>query len=137
MRRTELLQELRKMRFEEAYGGWESGRLTQAEAAHLLGICERTFRRYLARYEASGLEGLIDRRLEQASHTKRGRMNSGVLREAKLNSPILPGSIYSSAKCEKSFPPQTGQGRSDGVAMILFVIHQKYRRACRLHTARG
>lgn len=33
-------------------------------------ICERTFRRYLARYEASGLEGLIDRRLEQVSHKK-------------------------------------------------------------------
>jgi len=58
------------MRFEEAYGGWESGRLTQAEAASLLGVCERTFRRYLARYEADGLEGLIDRRLEQVSHKR-------------------------------------------------------------------
>jgi len=70
MKRTELLQEIRKMRFEEAYEGWESRRLTQAEAASLLGVCERTFRRYLARYEASGLEGLIDRRLEQVSHKK-------------------------------------------------------------------
>jgi transposase len=41
--------------------------LTQAEAAQLLGMCERSFRRYLARYEAEGLEGLIDRRLEQVS----------------------------------------------------------------------
>ena len=32
MRRTELLQEIRKMRFEEAYEGWNAGRLTQAEA---------------------------------------------------------------------------------------------------------
>jgi len=55
MRRTELLQEIRKMRFEEAYDGWDSGRLTQSEAASLLGVCERTFRRYLSRYEASGL----------------------------------------------------------------------------------
>jgi transposase len=55
------------MRFEEAYGGWNEGRLTQAEAAQLLGMCERSFRRYLARYEAEGLEGLIDRRLEQVS----------------------------------------------------------------------
>ena len=70
MRRTELLQEVRKMRFEEAYDGWDSGRLTQSEAASLLGICERTFRRYLSRYEESGLEGLIDRRLEQVSHKK-------------------------------------------------------------------
>ena len=37
MKRTELLQEIRKMRFEEAHEGWESGRLTQAEAARLLG----------------------------------------------------------------------------------------------------
>jgi hypothetical protein len=45
MRRTQLLQEVRKMRFEEAYEGWQSGRLTQEEAARLLGVCERTFRR--------------------------------------------------------------------------------------------
>jgi len=29
MRRTEWLQETRKMRFEEAHGGWQAGRLTQ------------------------------------------------------------------------------------------------------------
>ena len=56
------------MRFEEAYEGWDAGRLTQAEAARILGVCERSFRRYLGRYEAEGLEGLIDRRLEQASN---------------------------------------------------------------------
>ncbi|MDR3300221.1 MAG: helix-turn-helix domain-containing protein, partial [Candidatus Accumulibacter sp.] len=55
------------MRFEEAYGGCEAGRLTQAEASRLLGVCERTFRRCIDRYEESGLDGLIDRRLEQAS----------------------------------------------------------------------
>lgn len=37
MRATELLQEIRKMRFEEAYGGWRKRRLTQEEAARLLG----------------------------------------------------------------------------------------------------
>jgi len=37
MRRTELLQEILKMRFEEAYGGWTSKRLSQSEAAVLLG----------------------------------------------------------------------------------------------------
>lgn len=36
MRRTELLQEIRKMRFEEAWLGWDSGRLTQAQAANCL-----------------------------------------------------------------------------------------------------
>jgi hypothetical protein len=37
MRRTELLQGSRKMRFEEVYEGWNEGRLTQAEAAQVLG----------------------------------------------------------------------------------------------------
>ncbi len=47
------------MRFDEAYEGWNEGRLTQAEAGQMLGMCERSFRRYLSRYEADGLDGLI------------------------------------------------------------------------------
>lgn len=70
MRRTEWLQETRKMRFEEAYTGWQGGRLWQEEADRLLGICERTFRRYIDRYEENGLDGLIDRRLHQLSHRR-------------------------------------------------------------------
>ena len=58
------------MRFEEAYEGWDAGRLTQADAAMILGMCERSFRRYLSRYEADGLDGLIDRRLEQVSNRR-------------------------------------------------------------------
>ncbi|MDR2935498.1 MAG: helix-turn-helix domain-containing protein [Candidatus Adiutrix sp.] len=50
-------------RFEEAYQGWGSGRLNQEEAALILGVCSRTFRRYVERYEERGLEGLRDRRL--------------------------------------------------------------------------
>ena len=56
------------MRFKEAYEGWNAGRLTQAEAAQILGMCERSFRRHLSRFEADGLEGLIDRRLMTASN---------------------------------------------------------------------
>ena len=67
---TKVLQEIRKMRFEEAYEGWNAGRLTQAEAARILGICERSFRRYMGRYETDGLDGLIDRRLEQVSNRR-------------------------------------------------------------------
>lgn len=70
MRRTEWLQETRKMRFEEAYEGWQARRLTQEEAARLLGVGERTFRRYIDRYEEAGLEGLIDKRLEQVSQRR-------------------------------------------------------------------
>ncbi|MDO8412449.1 MAG: ISNCY family transposase [Gallionellaceae bacterium] len=68
MKPTQVLQEIRKMRFEEAYEGWNKGRLTQAEAARILGVCERSFRRYRVSYEADGLEGLIDRRLEHTSN---------------------------------------------------------------------
>jgi transposase len=67
MRRTELLQEIRKMRFEESYEGWTESRLTQEEAARLLGVCSRTFRRYINRYEENGVEGLLDKRLTQIS----------------------------------------------------------------------
>jgi transposase len=58
------------MRFEEAYEGWNAGRLTQEEAARLLGVGERSFRRYLVRYEAEGLDGRMDPRLEQVSSRK-------------------------------------------------------------------
>ena len=37
MKPTQVLQEIRKMRFEEAYEGWDAGQLTQAEAARILG----------------------------------------------------------------------------------------------------
>ena len=70
MRQTEVLQEVRIMRFKEAYGGWQKSNLTQIEAARLLGVCERTFRRYINRYEEKGLEGLFDKRLKQASHRR-------------------------------------------------------------------
>ena len=46
------------MRFEEAYSGWGERRVTQAQAAELLGVCTRTFRRYIHRYESEGLDGV-------------------------------------------------------------------------------
>ena len=45
------------MRFEEAYAGWQAGRLRREEAARLLGVCERSFRRYIDRYEEAGWKG--------------------------------------------------------------------------------
>lgn len=58
------------MRFKEAYEGWHARELTQIEAARLLGMCDRSFRRYLARYEEFDLQGLIDKRIEQVSHRR-------------------------------------------------------------------
>ena len=67
MRRTEMMQEIRRMRFSEVYSRWTERRLTQDQAAEILGVSDRTFRRYQARYEEEGLEGLEDKRLTQAS----------------------------------------------------------------------
>lgn len=70
MKRAQVLQEIRKMEFERIYTGWRSRKLTQEQAACILGVSDRTFRRYINRYEDDGLEGLYDKRLVQASHRK-------------------------------------------------------------------
>jgi len=62
MTKTLFKQETRQMRFEQAYDGWNQGRLTQAEAATLLCMSERNFRRYVARFESEGEPGLLDKR---------------------------------------------------------------------------
>ena len=41
--------------------------MSQAEAAEVLGVSERTFRRWRDRYEAEGADGLYDRRLGRLS----------------------------------------------------------------------
>jgi len=46
---------------------WESAELNQEEAAELLGVSERTFRRWRDRYDEEGEAGLLDRRLGKAS----------------------------------------------------------------------
>ena len=72
MRRTEQLQGLRLMKFEDVYGRSYRGELSQAEAAEVLGMSERTFRRYRERFEADGAEGLYDRRLGRVSARRAG-----------------------------------------------------------------
>ncbi len=67
MRRTEVLQGIRMMKFAEIYERSERGVLSKHEAASILGVSERTFRRWRARYEAEGGEGLYDRRLGKVS----------------------------------------------------------------------
>jgi transposase len=68
--RARYLQESRVMRFTETYEEWNQGRLTQAQAALILGMSERNFRRHIDRYEADGLSGLLDKRLSQISQRK-------------------------------------------------------------------
>jgi len=67
MRRTDVLQGIRLMKFEEILGRTRSRELSQGEAASVLGMSERTFRRWRDRYDAEGAEGLYDRRLGRVS----------------------------------------------------------------------
>lgn len=58
------------MCFEELNYGWHEGRLNQEEAARVLEVSSRTFRRQICGYEDEGLEGLNDKRLSQDSQRR-------------------------------------------------------------------
>ena len=67
MRRTAARQGVRMLRFMDVFGRWEASELSQLEAAELLGVGERTFRRWRNRCDEHGEAGLLDRRLGKAS----------------------------------------------------------------------
>src|SRR5580704_5472403 len=54
---------IRRMRFEDVVCRTERSELSQMEAAEVLGVSERTFRRWRNRYREEGPSGLADRRL--------------------------------------------------------------------------
>ena len=63
MDRARIHEGIRRMRFTDVLGRSERSELSQMEAAELLGISERTFRRWRGRHREAGEEGLADRRL--------------------------------------------------------------------------
>ena len=63
MDRARVHEGIRRMRFEDVLGRTERSELSQMEAAELLGVSERTFRRWRDRYRDEGVSGLADRRL--------------------------------------------------------------------------
>ena len=67
MDRARLHEGIRRMRFEDLLGRQRRGELCQEEAAEILGISERTFRRWRDRLEDEGPSGLDDRRLRPSS----------------------------------------------------------------------
>src|SRR5438105_5460174 len=67
MGRAEVLEGVREMRFEALLDRHERGELNQEEAAEMLGISERTFRRWRDRLRDEGPAGLRDRRLGKPS----------------------------------------------------------------------
>ncbi len=54
MRRTEARQGARMLKFMDVFGRWEASEVSQLEAAELLGMGERSFRRWCRRYEEEG-----------------------------------------------------------------------------------
>jgi transposase len=67
MRWTEARQGVRMMKFLSILSRYEAAEFSQLEAAELLGVGERTFRRWRQRYEEDGEAGLLDRRLGKIS----------------------------------------------------------------------
>jgi transposase len=67
MRRTEAFQGVRMIKFRSVFDRYEASELNQIDAAELLGVSERTFRRWCVRFEDAGATGLLDRRLGQGS----------------------------------------------------------------------
>lgn len=67
MRRTAARQGVRMLKFVDVFGRWEQSELSQLEAAEVLGMGERTFRRWCRRYEEEGEVGLLDRRIGKVS----------------------------------------------------------------------
>ena len=67
MRRTEALQGVRMIKFVSILSRYEAAEFSQLEAAELLGVGERTFRRMCQRFEDEGEAGLMDRRLGKVS----------------------------------------------------------------------
>jgi transposase len=64
MDRARIHEGIRRMRFSDVLDRTERSELSQIEAAELLGISERTFRRWRDRHREEGRSGLSDRRLE-------------------------------------------------------------------------
>jgi transposase len=70
MRRSDLLEGIRMLKFGKIHERHEAGELSQLEAAELLGVSERTFRRWCGRYREEGVAGLEDRRLGTPAHNR-------------------------------------------------------------------
>src|SRR5258708_28130120 len=80
MARTRIHEGIRRMRFERLLDRQEGGALSQVEAAEMLGISERWFRRWRDRLREEGPAGLADRRLGKCSLRRAsGRESSRML----------------------------------------------------------
>jgi hypothetical protein len=67
MRKSQIIEDIHKMRFEEIYESHKKGRLSCEEASEILGLSVRTFYRKRQRYESEDFNGQFDLRLGRQS----------------------------------------------------------------------
>jgi hypothetical protein len=97
VRRMEVLDGVRMLKFRDVFGRCEQGRLSKLEAAELLGINERTFRRWCRRYanclSRNELIGLLATRGSPFSRSgSEGReKRPGVPRPSRVEKRVVPG----------------------------------------------
>lgn len=70
MKKTQVKEEVLKMKFEEVYDRFQKKKLTTEEASELLGISVSSFYRKRERYNEEGFESLYDKRLRRISPHK-------------------------------------------------------------------
>ena len=78
--------------------------MTLGEAAWGFGQCERSFRRHIERYQADGLDGLLDKRLSQIS--KRRASGVEVDRVVQVYNSGFAGwnAAHFHTKCKADYP---------------------------------
>ena len=81
MRRTEQVQGLRLMKFAEVYGRTHRGGLSQAEAAEVLGVSERTFRRWHFRSPPAATAAITSRPGSASTNTPTAQWPSSMDRD--------------------------------------------------------
>jgi len=112
MRRTELLQEVRQMRFEEAYGGWKRGRLTQEwDYGTFLQIMELSVVRWIANGENLILRG---RPGEGADYISRERMDRSA--NARTERGASPRTRTAAAEMHRAREKAVRGGRGTGIS---------------------
>ena len=74
MRRSEALQGVRMIRFRSGLGRYEANELNQIEASEMLGVSERTFRRWCRRFEEEGETHLVLTRRSFSMREHRGEI---------------------------------------------------------------
>ncbi|ATQ70988.1 helix-turn-helix domain-containing protein (plasmid) [Methylosinus trichosporium OB3b] len=87
-----MLPKVRRARIVEANGRRRARTLSCVDAAELLGMSERHFRRLRDAYEEKGAEGLIDRRRGRPAGGRRSTRSNGCWSSSAPNISTLPPS---------------------------------------------